>query len=256
MYRENIMEEYEERTDKNLSVLVTGASRGIGRAVAEAFASRGYRVYMAGNRHGDELKSDAMHFSDEYNAVCVPLVFDVSDPAQVKRAFEGIPSLDIVINCAGIAHFDLLQETDEEDWGRVIGTNLSGAFLIIKNAIPLLLKSENARVINISSVWGTRGAAMESAYSASKGGLDALTRSAALELAPAGIPVNAIACGVIDTEMNRAHLDEEELEALRNEIPAGRFGTVREVAKLVMLLIKAPSYLTGQVIAFSGGWQV
>ena len=246
----------ENNGNRNLSALVTGASRGIGRAVAEALASRGYKVYMAGNRHAEGLKSDAARFSDEYGAACIPLVFDVSDPGQVRSAFENIPSLDIVINCAGVAHFDLLQETEEEDWSRVIGTNLSGTFLIIKNAIPLLLRSENARVINISSVWGSRGAAMESAYSASKGGLDALTRSAALELAPAGIPVNAIACGVIDTEMNRAHLDEAELNALRDEIPAGRFGTVQEVARLVMLLIKAPSYLTGQVIAFSGGWQI
>ena len=239
----------------DISVLVTGASGGIGKAIAGAFAAEGYKVYMAGCQHGDDLEKEAVRLSSEYGTVCVPLVFDVSDPEQVKRAFDGIPSLDIVVNCAGVAHFSLLQDTGDDDWKKVIDTDLSGAFYVIRSAVPLLLKSSNAHVINISSVWGARGAAMESAYSASKGGLDALTRSAALELAPSGIPVNAVACGVIDTQMNRAHLDEDELDALREEIPAGRFGTAREVAELVMLLIKAPSYLTGQVIAFSGGWK-
>ncbi len=240
---------------KDSSVLVTGASCGIGKAIAEAFAAEGYKVYMAGHLHGEDLKKEAVRLSGEYDTVCVPLVFDVSDPGQVRKAFEEIPSLDIVINCAGVAHFGLLQDTGDDDWRKVIDTDLSGAFYIIRNAVPLLLMSCNAHVINISSVWGSAGAAMESAYSAAKGGLDALTRSAALELAPSGIPVNAIACGVIDTQMNRAHLDEAELDALREEIPAGRFGTAKEVAELVMLLIKAPSYLTGQVIAFSGGWK-
>ena len=141
------------------------------------------------------------------------------------------------------------------DWNRVLTTNLTGAFLILRRAIPLLLKSEAPRILNISSVWGSRGAALEAAYSASKGGLDALTRSLALELAPNHSPVNAIACGVIDTEMNRSCLSEEELQALMEEIPAGRFGTPGEVAALALSLINAPDYLTGQIIQFSGGWK-
>ncbi|MCR5675198.1 MAG: SDR family oxidoreductase [Lachnospiraceae bacterium] len=238
------------------TALVTGASRGIGRAIAEKLASEGMRLYITCKNSDSELRSLAADLSARYAVPCTPLVFDVADPAGVRETVRHIPSLDIVINCAGVAHFSLLQETGDDDWDRVIGTDLSGAFQILKHTIPLLLQSSQARILNISSVWGSRGAAMESAYSAAKGGLDALTRSLARELAPNGIPVNAIACGVIDTAMNRSALSEEDLQALREEIPAGRFGTAEETADLALLILRAPVYLTGQIISLDGGWKI
>ncbi|MCR4764466.1 MAG: SDR family oxidoreductase [Lachnospiraceae bacterium] len=241
---------------RSSAVLITGATGGIGRAVAQAFAARGCRLYVGCAHRESLLQQFAAELSERYEIPCTPLVFDVSDAAAVREAFRPIPSLDGVIHCAGIAHFSLLQDTNDADWERTIGTDLSGAFHILKNAVPLLLRSSNARILTISSVWGSHGAAMESAYSAAKGGLDALTKSLALELAPSGIPVNAIACGVIDTDMNRGHLTAEELEELQEEIPAGRFGTPGEVAAMSLLLFDAPRYLTGQIIGLNGGWKL
>ena len=142
--------------------------------------------------------------------------------------------------------------TDEE-WRTVLDTNLSSAFYCCREAIPHMVSKKQGRIINISSMWGTSGASCEAAYSASKAGLDGLTRALAKELAPSNIQVNAIACGVIDTEMN-GRLDREERAALEDEIPAGRFGTAEEAAGLVLMLAEAPSYLTGQVIGMDGGF--
>ena len=237
-------------------ILITGASGDIGSAVAEKLASRGERLYLCGYRGEKRLQELATRLSGEYGILCSAHIADLRDPAAADTLFSEIAALDVLISCAGIAHFSLLQDTTEEDWHEVLDTNLTGSFHMIKRAVPLLLKSENARILNISSVWGSRGASMESAYSASNVGLDARTRSLARELAPGGIAVNAIACGVIDTRMNRSHLSEEDLDALKQEIPAGRFASPEEVSDLAALLLDAPSYLTGQIIGFDGGWKV
>ena len=118
-----------------------------------------------------------------------------------------------------------------------------------------MVQQHSGRIINISSVWGNVGASCEVAYSASNGGVNAFTKALAKELAPSGISVNAVACGVIDTEMNRSHLSAEDMEVLKNEIPADRIGTPQEVAQLILLLAKAPVYMTGQIITIDGGWQ-
>ena len=160
--------------------------------------------------------------------------------------------LDVLVNNAGISHFGLLSDMSDEEWQTVMDTNLSSAFYCCREAIPYMISKKQGRIINISSMWGVAGASCEAAYSASKAGLNGLTQSLAKELAPSNIQVNAIACGVIDTEMN-ARLNEEEQNALKEEIPAGRFGTPEEVAKLALLLAEAPAYLTGQIIRMDGG---
>jgi 3-oxoacyl-[acyl-carrier protein] reductase len=141
----------------------------------------------------------------------------------------------------------------DEEWNDVIGTNLSSVFYTCRAAIPLMLKKQNGRILNISSVWGNVGASLEVAYSASKGGLNAFTKALSKELAPSQIAVNAIACGVIDTDMNSG-FSAEDMDELKKEIPADRIGTPEEVAKLVSLVLKAPLYMTGQVITLDGGW--
>ena len=224
------------------TALITGASRGIGRAVAERLAES-FELILISRKNAADLKGlPGRHFAG-----------DVGDMGFVQKVFAGINELEVLINNAGIAYFGLLQDTPPEKWGEVINTNLTSVYNTCHEAIPLMLKNHSGKIINISSVWGEAGASMETAYSASKGGVNALTKALARELAPSNIQVNAIACGVIDTDMN-AHFSRQEREALMEEIPAGRMGEASEVAALVNDLVSGHDYLTGQVITFSGGW--
>lgn len=235
------------------NALITGASRGIGRAIAEALAADGYDLILTCRNSIGELESYASSLEEKYGiSVCAERV-DMSSPSDVRELFEGITDLDVLVNNAGISYIGLLQDMTDEEWNDVIGTNLSSAFYTCRQAIPLMLKKHSGRILNISSVWGNVGASLETAYSASKGGMNAFTRALSKELAPSSIAVNAIACGVIDTAMNSA-FSQEDMEALRKEIPADRIGKPEEVAGLASLLLKAPLYMTGQVITLDGGW--
>lgn len=167
-----------------------------------------------------------------------------------SKRFGGV---DILINNAGICHSGLLSDMTDTDWDRVIGTNLSSVFYCSKKAIPYMVSKKSGSIVNVSSVWGLYGASCEVAYSASKGGMNAFTKALAKELAPSGIAVNALALGVIDTDMNR-HLSDEDKKALVDQIPADRLGTPEEVADAVYHLSKMPTYLTGQIISMDGGW--
>ena len=171
----------------------------------------------------------------------------------MDQLFASLDHLDVLVNNAGISFIGLLTDMSVEEWQRVINTNLSSCFYTSRLAIPLMLQKHSGRIINISSMWGTVGASCEVAYSATKSGLNGLTRALAKELAPSNIQVNAIACGVIDTVMNDL-LDAEEKAALTEEIPAGRFGTPEEVALLAWQLANAPAYLTGQILGMDGGY--
>ena len=235
------------------NALITGASRGIGRAIAEALASDGYDLILTCKNSIGELETFAASLEEKYGiSVCAERV-DMSSPSDVRELFEGITDLDVLVNNAGISYIGLLQDMTDEEWNDVIGTNLSSAFYTCRQAIPLMLKKHSGRILNISSVWGNVGASLETAYSASKGGMNAFTRALSKELAPSSIAVNAIACGVIDTDMNSA-FSAEDMEALKKEIPADRIGKPEEVAGLASLILKAPLYMTGQVITLDGGW--
>lgn len=237
------------------SALVTGASRGIGRAIAQALAEEGYQLYLTCHRSEKELTVLSYHLSESYNVACTPIVADMGDVHAVEEVFRQINDLTLLVNNAGVSHIGLLHEMTTEEWQSLMNVNLNALFYTCRLAIPLMLKRHAGQIINISSVWGNMGASMEVAYSASKGGVNAFTRALAKELAPSGIQVNAIACGVIDTDMNRC-FTEEELADLRAEIPADRIGQPSEVAKLLVSILNAPSYLTGQVITLDGGWCV
>ena len=140
-----------------------------------------------------------------------------------------------------------------EEWQRIFAVNLDSCFYTCRAAIPLMLQKHSGKIINVSSVWGTQGASMEVAYSASKGGMNAFTRALAKELAPSNIQVNAVSCGVIDTAMNSC-LSPEDIKQLQSEIPADRLGRPEEVAKLILQTANAPEYMTGQIITIDGGW--
>ena len=178
----------------------------------------------------------------------------MSSYKEVDRLFRHIPSLDILINNAGISYIGLLSEMSPESWQKVLDTNLSSLFYTSRKAIPLMLQKHRGQIINISSVWGECGASMEVAYSASKGGVNSFTKALAKELAPSGIQVNAIACGLIHTEMNLC-FTEEERRSLIEEIPADRMGNTAEVAQMVCSVLSMPSYATGQIFTIDGGWR-
>ncbi|HJA12725.1 MAG TPA: 3-oxoacyl-ACP reductase FabG [Candidatus Mediterraneibacter merdipullorum] len=240
---------------KKKNILVTGSSRGIGRACALAFARGGHHLFLNGRTPSGALEETARDVAAAGGTYTM-LPGDVSDPDQVRGMFRQITSccggLDILVNNAGCACFGLLSDMTDAQWRQVLDTDLSSAFYCCREAIPNMVAQKRGKIINISSMWGTSGASCETAYSAAKSGLNGLTRALAKELAPSNIQVNALACGVIDTEMN-ARLSAEERAALEDEIPAGRYGTVDEVASAVLLLADAPSYLTGQVIGLDGG---
>lgn len=235
------------------TALITGASRGIGAAIAELLAQNGYHLVLTCDKSISALVKLSEQIMEKYSVSCTPLQADMSKEEEVLPIFEHIKNLDVVVNNAGISHVGLLSDMTSEEWHRVMGVNLDSCFYTSRAAIPLMLTKHAGHIINISSVWGNAGASMEVAYSASKGGMNAFTRALAKELAPSGIRVNAIACGVIDTEMN-ACFTEEDMSVLKSEIPADRLGSPLEVAQLVLQLITGPAYLTGQVITLDGGW--
>lgn len=235
------------------TALVTGASRGIGLAIATILAQNGYQLHLTCKNSYKKLKKIADELSEAYNVPCFAHKTDMGNFAEVWTLFSEIDTLDILINNAGISHVGLLQDTSVDVWQKVLDTNLSSLFYTSKLSIPKMLENESGVIINISSIWGNVGASMEVAYSASKGGVNAFTKALAKELAPSNISVNAISCGVIDTDMNK-HLSKDEMASLIEEIPANRMGTPREVATLVLQLIDSPKYLTGQIITMDGGF--
>lgn len=237
-------------------VLVTGSSRGIGKAIALAFAKIGYGVIINGRTNSSELQETYNEIC-KLNVPCLAIYGDIGNAdfctTLFKQIHDEFGTIDVLVNNAGISYIGLLQDMTPAEWNQILQTNLSSAFYCSRLAISDMLKKQQGSIINISSVWGVCGASCEAAYSATKGGINALTRALAKELAPSNIRVNAIACGAIDTEMNH-FLDEEERMALLDEIPMGRMGTVEEVATLALQLVQGPNYLTGQVIQLDGGW--
>ena len=240
------------------NVLVTGASRGIGKAIAVKFAKKGYRVVInCVNPAHEDMLAQVKRDIESYQVPCLACLGDVGNFQECREIFEKIQkmfgSLDVLVNNAGISYIGLLQDMKPEDWDRIVRTNLTSVFNCCRLAIPDMVKNQCGKIINISSVWGSAGASCEVAYSATKGGINAFTKALAKELAPSGIQVNAVACGAIDTEMNH-WMSDEDLLALIDEIPSGRLGKAEEVADLVYHLAYKSNYLTGQVIALDGAW--
>ncbi len=236
---------------------VSGASRGIGRAIAIALAKDGYHLGLVCQKNQKMLEDLADDLRTAYHIEVLTFTGDMGDPSFVNRLAKEMlahfSQIDVVINNAGISHIGLLTDMSVEEWDRILSVNLSSCFYTAKAFVPAMVKKQGGRILNISSMWGNVGASCEVAYSASKGGIHAFTKALAKELAPSQIAVNAIACGVIDTDMN-GFLSPEERADLEAEIPAGRFARPEEVAEAVLQMIKMPSYLTGQVVSMDGGY--
>ncbi|MFC4770266.1 elongation factor P 5-aminopentanone reductase [Effusibacillus consociatus] len=238
------------------TAIVTGASRGIGRAIAQELAKLG--AFVAVNYlHSKEYAEQVALECESFGTKALPVQADVTKPEDVTRLVEtaslylGKP--DILVNNAGIASHSLLIDTTEYEWNQVIAANLKAPFLCAKAVLPIMIQKQYGRIINMSSIWGIAGGSGEVAYSAAKGGLISLTKALAKEMGPSGITVNAVAPGVVDTDM-LAGLNPEDRESLSQETPVGRLGTPQDIATVVgFLALPASGFITGQVISPNGG---
>ena len=230
------------------TVVITGGSRGIGAAAVALFADRGDRVYFLYEKNHEAAKQVSMKTGAE--AICC----DVADGEAVKAAFSRIGEVDILECNAGICHSGLMSQMEETPWDSLFDVNVKGIYHCVNGAMPGFLKKQKGCIINISSMWGQVGASCETAYSATKGAVIALTKALAKELGPSGIRVNAVAPGVILTDMC-ANISEEILEALRQETPVGRNGTPEDVAQVIAYLADA-AFVTGQVLSVNGGYVI
>ena len=240
------------------NVLITGATGGIGSAIAIAFAREKYNVALHTFSKIDEANKICDELTAKYGIKAVCVKADISKESDVKAMFSQLGNtfgkIDILVNNAGVSFVSMLCDTTSEDFDRVMNVNLKGAFLCTKEAMKNMVHNKWGRVINISSVWGNVGASCEVVYSASKAGLVGFTKALSKELAPSGITVNAVSPGLIDTKMN-SHLSKEDVDALCEEIPMGRMGKPFEVAHAVLFLASEnASYITSQNITVDGGW--
>lgn len=237
----------------NKVAIVSGGSRGIGASIVETLASSGFNVVLNYRFSADKANDIASKFSN-----VVTFQADVSDHAQVKSLVDFTISkfghIDLLVNNAGIDFINTLSDTSDSDFDKVLKNNLYSAFYLSKEVSPYMINAKSGLIINISSIWGIVGASCEMAYSVSKAGLDAMTKSLAKELGPSNIRVNSIAPGIIDTDMN-SFLSKEELSEIVNDIPVERIGLPSDVADTVLFLEKN-SYITGQVIQVTGGWNL
>lgn len=250
----------EERVEKNILnkvIIITGASRGIGRCIAENLAQKGYIVVANYNKSENEAIQLKANLKNENINIDI-FKADVSNRAEVKNLIEytitKYKKIDCIINNAGIDQIKMFLDITDNDWNNMLNNNLNSVFYMCQEALPYMIHEKSGSIINISSIWGQIGASCESAYSVSKAGVDALTKSLAKELGPSNIRVNSIAPGIIDTEMNN-NITEEEKEKIIEEIPLQKIGKSIDITKCIEWLI-ADEYVTGQVIGINGGWLI
>ena len=228
--------------------VVTGGSRGIGAATVTHLAALGHRVYFFYNQSAEAAAALAAKTG------ATPIRCNVADIQAVAAAFRQIGHVDNLVCNAGIWKGGLVQDISETDWDRLFDVNVKGVYNCIKAALPSFLNHHSGSIVTVSSMWGQVGASCESAYSATKGAVIALTKSLAKELGPSGIRVNCVAPGVILTDMCAGY-SEEDLQALANETPLGRNGQPEDVAKAIAFLLEA-EFITGHVLNVDGGFVI
>ena len=237
------------------TILITGASHGIGRAVALACAASGQysKMILNGGHDAAALEETSRLAGAAGDLLCVSSAGDVGDLAYVESLRRKFGPADVLVNNAGISHTGLLTDMTPAEWDRMIRTNLTSLYNICHTFVPDMVRNQTGKIVNIASVWGLAGASCEVAYSAAKGGVIAFTKALAKELAPSRIQVNALAPGMVDTRMN-SHLTEKETAEIRDQIPAGYIVSPEETAQAVLRLLDMPPYFTGEIVKFDGGW--
>ena len=229
-----------------MTTVITGGSRGIGAAAVERFAARGDRVFFLYEKEHQAARAVAEKTG------ATPICCDVADAEAVRQAFRRIGDVDILINNAGICYYGLMSMMPEKDWDRIFDVNVKGIYHCVNAAMPSFLQKQKGCVINVTSMWGRVGASCETAYSATKGAVIALTKALAKELGPSGIRVNAVAPGVILTDMC-AGVDPEILKDMAGEAPVGRNGTPMDVVQAMEYLANA-DFVTGHILNVDGGY--
>ena len=239
------------------TIIVTGASRGIGAAIVKMLAKEDYNIVLNYNKSEEIAKKMQEEFTKQGKNVEI-FKADVSKREEVKKLIEftinKFEKIDVLINNAGISQTRLFTDITDEDWNNMLNVNLNSVFYMTQEVLPYMIHEKEGCIINISSIWGITGAACETHYSVAKAGVDAMTKSLAKELGPSNIRVNSIAPGIIDTDMNKYLLDEE-LANIEEEIPLGKIGSPETIAKCVKWLIE-DDYTTGQIIGINGGWNI
>lgn len=229
-----------------MTIVITGGSRGIGAAAVELFAAKEHRVFFLYEKEHE--KAAAVASKTGAAAICC----DVADEKAVQVAFSQIGDVDVLVNNAGICYYGLMSQMSEAQWDRIFDVNVKGIFHCVRAAMPGFLRKQRGCIINVSSMWGRVGSSCEAAYSATKGAVIALTKALAKELGPSGIRVNAVAPGVILTDMC-ASVAPEILASMAEETPVERNGTPMDVAKAMEYLVNA-DFVTGHVLNVDGGY--
>ncbi|MEE0127779.1 MAG: elongation factor P 5-aminopentanone reductase [Clostridia bacterium] len=240
----------------NKVILITGASRGIGNNIAKNLAKE--NIVIA-NYNNSEAEAKKLKKELEEKNINIDIIkADVCNRNQVKemikQTIDKYGHIDVLINNAGISQYKLFTDITDSDWAEIMNTNLNSNFIVTQEVVKNMIHNKEGLIVNISSIWGITGAAMEVAYSTSKAGIIGLTKSLAKELGPSNIRVNAIAPGIINTSMN-SKFSEEEINNIQEEIPLEKIGEPEEITKCIEWLIK-DNYTTGQVISINGGWNI
>ena len=237
--------------------IITGASKGIGKEIAKQLSQSGIKIiagYNQSEKEAKQLKEELKKQNIEIDIIKADISKRENAKKIIQYTIEKYKKIDILINNAGISEYKIFTEETDEDFHKIINTNLYSTFVMTQEAIPNMIQNKNGCIINISSIWGCIGASMEVLYSASKAGINGLTKALAKELGPSNIRVNAIAPGIINTKMNQK-FTKQELEQIQEEIPLEKIGNPEDIAKCVKWIIE-DNYTTGQIIQINGGWAI
>ena len=239
------------------TILITGGARGIGKAIVYELAKSNYNIilnYNSSQKEAEQIEEELTKQGCKVDIYKADITKKEEVQKMIEYTIEKYKKVDVLINNAGISQIKTFAELTEEDWDKMIDTNLKSIFYTSKAVLSTMLHEQNGLILNISSIWGVIGASCEVHYSTAKAGMNGFTKALAKELGPSNIRVNAIAPGIIDTNMN-ANLSKEEVEQIKESIPLERIGKPEQIAKAVKWLIE-DEYTTGQIISIDGGWGI
>lgn len=239
------------------TIIITGGARGIGKAIVYELAKSNYNIilnYNSSQKEAEQIKEELTKQGCKVDIYKADITKKEEVQKMIEYTIEKYKKVDVLINNAGISQIITFAELTEEDWDKMIDTNLKSIFYTSKAVLSTMLHEKNGLILNISSIWGVIGASCEVHYSTAKAGMNGFTKALAKELGPSNIRVNAIAPGIIDTNMN-ANLSKEEVEKIKESIPLERIGKPEQIAKAVTWLIE-DEYTTGQIISIDGGWGI